>query len=103
MNICALGTGYVGPVTGAVFVDLGNEVVRVDSDWQKLNTLRACRLRVCLDGELSPGSLRFGPEDLWRAGVPRSFCAAVLVKASPTIHLPQRGGGRGESCSSHRS
>ncbi len=75
MNICALGTGYVGPVTGAVFVDLGNEVVRVDSDWQKLNTLRACRLRVCLDGELSPGSLRFGPEDLWRADVPGSFAA----------------------------
>ena len=27
MNICVIGTGYVGLVTGVVFADLGNEVV----------------------------------------------------------------------------
>src|SRR6266851_3700821 len=31
MNICVVGTGYVGLVTGAVFADLGNEVVCVDN------------------------------------------------------------------------
>ena len=30
MNICVIGCGYVGLVTGAVFADLGNEVICVD-------------------------------------------------------------------------
>ena len=35
MNICVVGTGYVGLVTGAVFADLGNDVVCVDNDQQQ--------------------------------------------------------------------
>ena len=35
MNICVVGTGYVGLVTGAVFADLGNDVVCVDNDAAK--------------------------------------------------------------------
>ena len=30
MNICVIGTGYVGLVTGVIFADLGNEVICVD-------------------------------------------------------------------------
>jgi UDPglucose 6-dehydrogenase len=41
MNICVVGTGYVGLVTGAVFSDLGNEVVCVDSDPGKIDGLTA--------------------------------------------------------------
>jgi len=40
MNICVIGTGYVGLVTGVVFSDLGNEVVCVDSDANKIARLR---------------------------------------------------------------
>jgi UDPglucose 6-dehydrogenase len=36
MKIAVIGTGYVGLVTGAVFADLGNEVVCVDSDAEKV-------------------------------------------------------------------
>ncbi|MBI3630423.1 MAG: hypothetical protein HY217_12755, partial [Candidatus Rokubacteria bacterium] len=36
MNICVVGTGYVGLVTGAVFADLGNDVVCVDKDAAKI-------------------------------------------------------------------
>ena len=32
MNICVIGTGYVGLVTGCVFADLGNDVVCVDNN-----------------------------------------------------------------------
>src|SRR4030095_3102226 len=41
MNICVVGTGYVGLVTGAVFADLGNDVVCVDKLREKIDSLRA--------------------------------------------------------------
>ncbi|MBP6965636.1 MAG: UDP-glucose/GDP-mannose dehydrogenase family protein [Armatimonadetes bacterium] len=39
MDICVIGTGYVGLVTGAVFADLGNDVVCVDVNPEKINKL----------------------------------------------------------------
>lgn len=39
MNVCVIGTGYVGLVTGAVFADLGNEVVCVDKQKDKVDML----------------------------------------------------------------
>ena len=39
MKICIVGTGYVGLVSGACFADLGNEVVCVDKDINKINNL----------------------------------------------------------------
>ena len=41
MNICVIGTGYVGLVTGVVFSDLGNEVICVDKNEEKIACLRA--------------------------------------------------------------
>jgi UDPglucose 6-dehydrogenase len=46
MNICVVGTGYVGLVTGAVFADLGNEVVCVDNQPAKVEDLRAGRMPI---------------------------------------------------------
>lgn len=40
MDICVIGTGYVGLVTGAVFADLGNDVVCVDTDSDKIGRLK---------------------------------------------------------------
>lgn len=40
-NICVIGTGYVGLVTGVCFADLGNRVVCVDIDTQKVETLNS--------------------------------------------------------------
>jgi len=39
MNICIIGTGYVGLVTGAVFADLGNNVICVDNDAEKIGMI----------------------------------------------------------------
>jgi len=46
MNICVIGTGYVGLVTGAVFSDLGNEVVCVDADKSKVNMLNSGKMPI---------------------------------------------------------
>lgn len=39
MNVCVIGTGYVGLVTGTVFADLGNEVICVDNVQKKIDDL----------------------------------------------------------------
>ena len=39
MNICFIGTGYVGLVSGVCFSDLGNNVICVDKDKDKLSRL----------------------------------------------------------------
>jgi UDPglucose 6-dehydrogenase len=46
MNISVIGTGYVGLVTGAVFADLGNDVVCVDNVAAKIEALRAGQLPI---------------------------------------------------------
>ena len=40
MKLCMIGTGYVGLVSGVCFSDLGNEVVCVDKDINKINLLK---------------------------------------------------------------
>ena len=39
MKLCMIGTGYVGLVSGVCFSDLGNNVVCVDKDKEKINLL----------------------------------------------------------------
>lgn len=40
MKLCMIGTGYVGLVSGVCFSDLGNEVICVDRDQDKINKLK---------------------------------------------------------------
>ena len=40
MKLCMIGTGYVGLVSGVCFSDLGNEVICVDRDKDKINNLK---------------------------------------------------------------
>lgn len=44
MNICVIGAGYVGLVTGVCFADLGNKVVCVDNDKKKIETLKKLKM-----------------------------------------------------------
>ena len=39
MKLCMIGTGYVGLVSGVCFSDLGNNVICVDKDKSKINSL----------------------------------------------------------------
>jgi len=44
MNICVIGAGHVGLVTGACFADLGHKVVCVDNDTTKIRMLKSGKI-----------------------------------------------------------
>ena len=46
MNLCIIGSGYVGLVTGACFAEVGHNVVCVDNDRRKVDALRAGRIPI---------------------------------------------------------
>ncbi len=66
MRITVFGTGYVGTVTGVCFADLGNEVICVDVDEEKVRRLQGgdpviyeAGLRDLLGRNLEAGRVRF--------------------------------------------
>ncbi len=46
MNICVVGSGYVGLVTGACLADFGMNVVGVDKDADKVEALQRCEIPI---------------------------------------------------------
>ena len=46
MRLCMIGTGYVGLVSGVCFSDLGNDVVCVDKDINKINLLNKGKIPI---------------------------------------------------------
>jgi UDPglucose 6-dehydrogenase len=46
MKLCMIGTGYVGLVSGVCFSDLGNDVVCVDKDIDKINLLKKGKIPI---------------------------------------------------------
>jgi UDPglucose 6-dehydrogenase len=88
MNVAVLGTGYVGLVTGAVFADLGNDVICVDKDGAKIDGLRAGRMPIYEPGleelvarNVADGRLSF-TTDL-ADGVRRSDIIFIAVGTPP--------------------
>ena len=90
MNICVVGAGYVGLVTGAVFADLGNEVVCVDSVADKVDALQAGHMPIYEPGleemvtrNVGDGRLSF-TTDL-AAAVRRSVIVFIAVGTPPKV------------------
>jgi UDPglucose 6-dehydrogenase len=46
MNLCIIGSGYVGLVSGACFAEVGHNVVCVDNDQRKVDALIAGRIPI---------------------------------------------------------
>lgn len=44
MNICIIGAGYVGLVTGTCFADLGHKVICIDNDRKKIDALKKLKI-----------------------------------------------------------
>src|SRR5919204_6884259 len=88
MNISVVGSGYVGLVTGAVFADLGNNVVCVDNIPEKIEALRAGHMPIYEPGleemvarNVGDGRLTFST-DLHDA-VRRSVIVFITVGTPP--------------------
>src|SRR5437667_9949361 len=88
MNICVVGTGYVGLVTGAVFADLGNEVVCVDNQAVKVAELESGRMPIYEPGleemvarNVADGRLSFTTDLV--AAVRRSVIVFITVGTPP--------------------
>ena len=69
MNICVVGSGYVGLVTGACLADFGMNVVGVDKDQSKVDMLRRGKvpiyepgLKTLVQKNMEEGRLRFQTE-----------------------------------------
>ena len=46
MKLCMIGTGYVGLVSGVCFSDLGNDVICVDKDKNKIDLLKKGKIPI---------------------------------------------------------
>ena len=46
MKLCMIGTGYVGLVSGVCFSDLGNDVICVDKNLDKINSLKRGKITI---------------------------------------------------------
>lgn len=46
MDICIIGSGYVGLVTGACFAEVGHNVICVDNNQQKVDALQAGKIPI---------------------------------------------------------
>lgn len=88
MKIAIVGTGYVGLVSGTCFAEVGHEVICVDNDKKKVETLRAGKIPIYEPGleelikkNVAAGRLRF--TDSIQEGVDQSLVVFIAVPTPP--------------------
>jgi UDPglucose 6-dehydrogenase len=85
-DICVVGAGYVGLVTGTCLAELGHHVVCVDSDPKKLKALRAKKIPIYEPGldklfhrNIQSGRLRFAASVEEGMGLPGRRAQVVFI------------------------
>lgn len=88
MNICVIGTGYVGLVTGACLAEFGMNLICVDNDIQKIDLLKQGKITIYepgLDNLVAKGAregrLRFSSSI--EEGVKSSLVIFIAVGTPP--------------------
>lgn len=88
MNVCIVGTGYVGLVSGACLAELGHRVICVDSDPKKIALLKARRCHF-YEPDLEPlvakhvAGKRLSASQSIREGVAKSEIIFICVNTPP--------------------
>ena len=84
MNICIIGAGYVGLVTGACFADIGHSVICIDNNKKKIDSLKKFKMPFYEEGledmvkrNVRAGRLCFG--ETIREGVKNSLVIFICV------------------------
>ncbi len=90
MNITIIGTGFVGAVSGAVFASLGNQVIGLDVDQKKIESLKdgevpfyEPKLEKLLTSQQKAGNLTFTTS--YQKAIPN---AQLIIVAVGTPSLP---------------
>jgi UDPglucose 6-dehydrogenase len=80
VNICVVGVGYVGLVTGACFADLGNQVTCLDINQEKIEGLRQGKLPIYEAGlaEVVERNVRAN-RLFFTTSYPEGICSAEVV------------------------
>lgn len=88
MNICVIGTGYVGLVTGTCLAEFGMNLVCVDNDTQKIDLLRQGKipiyepnLEALVHKNMKEGRLRFSSNI--EEGIRSSLVIFIAVGTPP--------------------
>lgn len=88
MKVCMIGTGYVGLVSGTCFAEIGHDVVCVDNDTTKIDTLRKGGMPIYEPGldELIARNVKAGRISFTtsiREGVEKSLFLFIAVGTPP--------------------
>ena len=82
MRLCMIGTGYVGLVSGVCFSDLGNDVISVDKDIKKIDSLKKGKIPI-----YEPGLLELAVKNYKNKRLTFSSDLKTSVKNSDIIFI----------------